>query len=271
MAERERYYKGRWYPDPGGFSILPKRAWREDPLLQGRVLTQWEAWQWVCAHAVWERGGRIVKRDEHTLKLARGQMCHSLRFLATAWSPGVTDPRKRLSHTTVKRWLKKWAKDEFGVGPRITLQALLPGHLITVVNMDPYQDPEFYRVTPDNTRALQGRYKAATNRNNSEPGTESVEKQSHAHTTENPETTMDHHDATWADIRRAIQAEIWASVPKTARLQMVASAWGADPRWPPDLTDDVRSERHILDPQSERAELDDLKHRLARLAKGETP
>lgn len=77
--------------------------------------------------------------------------------------------------------------------------------------------------------------------------------------------------ATWTTIRRAVEGELWSHVPKPARLQMVASAFGAEPRWPPDLTDAVHDERLILDPKSVRAERDDLRARLERLAKGDTP
>jgi hypothetical protein len=55
----------------------------DHPLFADEALTEREAWLWLVSEAAWKPRQRRV--DGKVVSLSRGQLCHSLRFMATAW------------------------------------------------------------------------------------------------------------------------------------------------------------------------------------------
>lgn len=140
MSKGYRLYEGRAYPDPEGFTIDPRRTWREDPLLQIKPWHPFMLWKFLIYLAVWDWDGVKVRRGNEIMVLERGQLFYSMRYLAEA--AGWKKDKVSLE-------LKRWERDG-----RITLEPRHNGTLITIENYDPYQDIEWYRGAPSSGRDL---------------------------------------------------------------------------------------------------------------------
>jgi len=120
----------------GGYVVLPRRAFHDDPLYQKHPFDDWHAWQDLIIRAAY-RDGLTARKETLTLDLARGQLFTCAPELAEAW--GWSEKRVR---TRLKQWCTERGDD--GV-PRILCERKQCGTLITVVKYDEYQTPRFYR------------------------------------------------------------------------------------------------------------------------------
>jgi hypothetical protein len=104
--------------------IAVYRGYFDHPIFAKEPFTEREAFQWMIMEA--EHEGRRVRRGRAVVMLSRGQFCHSLRFMATAW--------KWKSISRVSRFLEKLKNDtmiETETGQETTQ--------VTICNYDKYQ------------------------------------------------------------------------------------------------------------------------------------
>ena len=66
-----------------GFVMFPRALAGHPALAMGETFSKFEAFFWLFSNAAW--GNHLVDRQGCTIKLERGQLCHSSRFLADAW------------------------------------------------------------------------------------------------------------------------------------------------------------------------------------------
>ncbi len=83
--------------DRGVFAV--DRGIFTDDLFADEAFTEREAWLWLIAEAAWK--ARRVRAGTAAVELARGQLCHSVRFMAEAW---------QWSKSRVDRFLSKLEK-----------------------------------------------------------------------------------------------------------------------------------------------------------------
>jgi len=262
MNEKVRIYRGEQYRDPGGFVIVPRRAFIEDPLLQIKPWHPWIFWQFIIYLCVWDKAGKTISRDGEVVHLERGQAFYSLRFLGEAAGFGKDKVRQWLNKFAagvVPSWLKE--------GPRIRHEALHKGTLITVLNYDPYQDINFYAQTPDQTRnqtpeearsAGHRDHNQASNQTRNQtqtrqtPDTDQTNKnavsmqleQLHARAreTQRPDTAR----PGWKEIRGSRELEFWDTIPVHVRHMMLVDALASELP-PPELAQWVLDEIDLLE------------------------
>jgi hypothetical protein len=127
----------------------------DHPILTGRApFSRREAFMWLVSEAAWKP--RRVRLGRTTITLARGQLAHSIRFMADAW---------RWEKTKVERFL-----DDLKTETMIATDASSGQTVTTICNYDKYQvvglpvsDPN---ATPPATDARQTRDTSATNKKN---------------------------------------------------------------------------------------------------------
>ena len=99
------------------------RGWLNHPVLQGESYDRRSAWAWLIEEAKWQDrrcdiAGRIIK-------LKRGQLSHSTRFMAKAWG---------WSEARVRRFLTRLKTDAM-----IDAGSDAGQYLITICNYERYQ------------------------------------------------------------------------------------------------------------------------------------
>lgn len=104
-------------------SYAMKRGWQASEVFGDAPFSERDAWAWIVEEARWKDG--VVNVLGKPVKLKRGQLSHSVRFMADKW---------KWSKTTVARYLEKlelWGmiKTDSGTGQNI----------ITVCNYNEYQ------------------------------------------------------------------------------------------------------------------------------------
>lgn len=82
----------------GGVYCIARAAW-EDTEFPRETFSEREAWFWFIGQAMWRAGS--VKTFAGTMKLDRGELCFSERFLANKWD---------WSKSRVNRVLDRWEK-----------------------------------------------------------------------------------------------------------------------------------------------------------------
>lgn len=100
------------------------RGFFDHPMFKAEPFTEREAFAWMIMEAAHE--GRRVRRGRETITLSRGELCHSVRFMAKAW--------KWRSSSRVVRVLEKW-KNETAIVVKTEHETT---H-ITICNYDKYQ------------------------------------------------------------------------------------------------------------------------------------
>ncbi len=128
-----------------GFIAL-YRGFFDHPMFKAEPLTEREAFVWLLMEA--EHNGRRVRRGSHVVALSRGELCHSIRFMAKAW--------KWPSSSRVVRVLKKWENET-----AIVVKTEHETTHITICNYDKYQ----------------GRRNSKQNTNETENGSEADQRQ----------------------------------------------------------------------------------------------
>jgi|GEM_PF-1260082 len=106
-----------------GYVAISRGLW-DDPEFDDKApFTRREAWIWLIAEAAWK--DRKVSRDGKLIELQRGQLAHSVRFLAEAWGWG-----KNKVHTFLGL-LKKRGNVRYDTGTGVSV--------ITICKYDDFQ------------------------------------------------------------------------------------------------------------------------------------
>jgi hypothetical protein len=115
------------HTDSAGYYLM-HRGWLDTPALGGdrEPFCRRAAWAWMIENARWQNGGVAI--GGKTVQLQRGQMSHSLRYMARAW--GWEEPK-------VRRFLNRLSQDNM-------IQQKTDAHqtVITICNYDIYQHHE---------------------------------------------------------------------------------------------------------------------------------
>jgi hypothetical protein len=124
------------------------RGWMEHPVFANEAFTEREAFEWLVGEATWQED-RVVAHKGNPVKVDRGQVPHSIRFMADAWG---WNPSKTLRFVDK---LKKWNMIE---------TATETGQLIiTICNYDKYQKGETQTETAVEEKPERDRNSSGTN------------------------------------------------------------------------------------------------------------
>lgn len=145
--------------------VRSQRRRFDHPLFRNEKFCRGYAWDWLVAHAAYkdrqiDAGGKIVT-------LRRGQLCYSIRFLATAWN---------WDKAAVSRYLARLQTETM-----IEASAETGQTVITICNYDYYQGGEPDTETPSGTlhetAARQQRDSSETNKKEGKEGKEGKKKE----------------------------------------------------------------------------------------------
>lgn len=112
MSEKD---KG-WY--------LMHRGWQKNAMFKKEPFTEREAWEWLVSEATYET--KTVSFKGNPIKLTRGQLSHSIRYMADEWKWSKSKIESYLNK------LKKW--------DAIRTDNRTGQNIITICNYDEYQD-----------------------------------------------------------------------------------------------------------------------------------
>ncbi len=121
----------------------------DSPIFLKEKFTEREAWEWLISGAAWQSEGFTVSINHNPVKVGRGQLTHSLRFMGVAWG---WDKAK------VSRFLEKLKKWDMIETATETGQIL-----VTICNYNIYQDSETASETPQERKPRQTRDRGETN------------------------------------------------------------------------------------------------------------
>lgn len=127
---------------------LMHRGWMDNPMFADEPLTEREAFEWLVSEAAFT-DGRIVSINRQPIMLKRGQLSHSVRFMAEAWGWKQGKVQRYIEH------LKKWNA--------IDTQTDTGQLVITICNYAQYQDNDTQTDTPSDKKTVSDRYKPDTN------------------------------------------------------------------------------------------------------------
>lgn len=110
-----------------GFIVLARSIWDHPLVGVSKPCSDFEAWLWLLLEAAYEPRKVRVSNGQASaiIELKRGQLSHSLRYMAAAW--GWTTKR-------VRGFLARLEREAQTITQRDTLQTVL-----TVCNYDSYQ------------------------------------------------------------------------------------------------------------------------------------
>jgi hypothetical protein len=125
-----------------------QRGWLDNPALQGGPFDRRSAWAWLIEKANWKPGP--YPAGGCTIEVERGQLCHSYRFIATAWGWSVASVQRFINRLQTDTMV-----DTRTVGGRL---------VITICNYNRYQAgcrPEKPATdTAADTTPIRDRYRA---------------------------------------------------------------------------------------------------------------
>jgi hypothetical protein len=135
-----------------GHFLVPRNIFGE-ALLRDPVV--FRAWLWLLAEAAWADREQEVPngRSQVAIRLKRGQLTHSFRYVAKAWGVSVKRARTILDHLEVAGWItlsraRQGSKTAPQTGtPTGTLQTI-----ITICNYDRLQTHQGGRGTHKGTQ-----------------------------------------------------------------------------------------------------------------------
>lgn len=117
------------------------RGWLEHPALSKDPFDRRSAWAWIIEHAAWAPVG--VCAPGGFLKLDRGQLSYSLRYLAKAW---------KWDEARVRRFLGRLEQEKM-----ITCVIAAGRSVVTVCNYSTYQDGQSFGDAPTDAAPTQDR------------------------------------------------------------------------------------------------------------------
>lgn len=132
-----------------GFVAISRDIWNDPDFDDGASMTQREAFMWLVAEAAWKP--RKVRRGSAVLEIGRGQLAHSVRFMADAWG---------WSKSAGHRFLKSLEKRDI-----IRVDGGTGLTVISICNYDKYQSKEDESGTDQGREAGQPRDSGGTNKN----------------------------------------------------------------------------------------------------------
>jgi hypothetical protein len=103
-----------------------QRGWQEGALFTGEPFSKRDAWVWLIEEAAYVP--REIMVSGRAITLQRGQLCHSLRFMARAWKWDEAKVRRFISRGKILKQID--ASTDAGQT------------LITIRNYDKYQSPQ---------------------------------------------------------------------------------------------------------------------------------
>lgn len=130
-----------------------KRGWMDHDLFKNAEYTEREVWCWIVENAFWKE--KVIDIKGSPVKIKRGQLSHSIRFMASKW---------QWDKSRVNRFLKKLEKRDM-----IKIKIETGQSIITVCNYEDYQlEPGYERDTEkekNETGARQERDRSETKKN----------------------------------------------------------------------------------------------------------
>jgi hypothetical protein len=131
-----------------GFYLM-HRGWQENPMFGREPHSRRDAWVWLIEHAAFKdtRVGVAGK----SISINRGQLCYSLRYMASAW--GWDDAK-------VRRFLARAELEKM-----IACVADAGQTVITICNYDAYQTTDSVDDAPPDAAATQQRRSGDANKN----------------------------------------------------------------------------------------------------------
>jgi hypothetical protein len=120
-----------------GFIAL-YRGFFDHPMFKAEPFTEREAFVWMLMEAAHD--GRRVRRGRAVIELSRGQLCHSIRFMAVAW--------KWRSSSRVVRFLKRLENET-----AIEIKTEQEATQITICNYNKYQGRRDTKRNADETQS----------------------------------------------------------------------------------------------------------------------
>jgi hypothetical protein len=136
---------------PNVFGVA-RSVWDHPALQERRAFSRREAWIWLVSEAGWKQ--RRVRHAGHTFTIERGQLAHSIRFMAKAW---------RWEQTKVVRFVTDLKTETM-----ITTETATGITVTTICNYDRYQvvglPSATAYATPIATETQQERNSSATNK-----------------------------------------------------------------------------------------------------------
>jgi hypothetical protein len=124
------------------------RGWMDNPVFAPQAFTEREAFEWLISEATWSED-RTVSHKGNPVRVERGQVPHSIRFMAHAW--GWTKDK-------TSRFLNKLEKWDM-----IATQTATGQHIITICNYDKYQAGATQTATDSAPVLRRDRDETATN------------------------------------------------------------------------------------------------------------
>lgn len=123
-----------------GYIALSRDILRHPVVGASKPYTRHTAWVWLLIEAVWKpsRGAAEIGRSIRTYDLQRGQLSHSLRYIANEW---------RWTVKSVRSFLAVLQKHRM-----ITTQTDTGQTVITICNYDVYQSPTVNEETQTDTQ-----------------------------------------------------------------------------------------------------------------------
>lgn len=125
-----------------------QRGWLDNPALQGGPFDRRSAWAWLIEKANWKPGP--YPAGGCTIDVERGQLCHSYRYIATAWGWSVG---------AVQRFINRLKTDTM-----VDTQTVGGRLVITICNYNKYQascrPKNTATDTPADTTPIRDRYRA---------------------------------------------------------------------------------------------------------------
>lgn len=130
-------------------SVMVARSLWDDPAFQNEPFSEREAWVWMIAEARWMEGEKRVGKV--IVRLGRGQLAHSTRFLSECW---------KWSHSKVRRFLERLQNRNM-----IELSSDTGVTVISITKYDTYQKSPQPSGTEAKREAAQNRHSSGTNDN----------------------------------------------------------------------------------------------------------
>ena len=145
----------------GGTVNIARSAW-DDTAFNDEPFSEREAWFWLIAEACWK--DRQKRLSGHDVTVKRGQVFHSVRFMAERW---------KWSKSKVQRFLSRLEKRDMVVRESGTAAGLL-----TLCNYDEYQSPAEKSGTAAGQQAGRERDSSGTNDKKGNKGNKSSNEDS---------------------------------------------------------------------------------------------
>lgn len=141
-----------------------ERGWQKSEVFSGEKYSERDAWVWLIETATWKQGAKPVSIKGKPLKLKRGELSHSIRFMAQKfkWDKGK-----------VERFLKKLSK--WGM-IKILSKTKTGQNIVTICNYSKYQDRQDSERDRGETGARQGRDKEEEGTKKEEEGIKNIEE-----------------------------------------------------------------------------------------------